>query len=973
MFNIIFRQNNNLKFFYKTNISSLRKLTIPIEMSEVQSVKVPYEMVKEDEELVHLGYFRKTKIDEIKLSNQQEWNPEIIFSKIQNDVEKNLKITGSDFMSNFLLPLENDFIISLCGKKMSDVSSKNRNIIMDRLWKAFESHDFKFTISSINSRLTVWEENDKSFDVKKTLEDLEKNFKISPNDEFMKHMMYQLARSGMKNDLKSFKIELLKRGFKLQKEYELAMIRCIFFKKMEVDCDNFIRILRDKYDNKDEIEALSQALLGTSQQLNLPRLNLLLMKTMDEKKKKGKKVLKLNLNQNVIMDIIWNLAIMTTSSNETSIVETSNKILSYASKNEGFRKLSLRECQRHISNKYYHTGIALLFNALNIENGSKDKSIINTINWMFKYMIKNRVENSRIRQIADNLSTSVHFNYRIFDDLAFSILTLKDYKSSERLKMLLYFINKIDPNRERDHLIFPILIDENNVINRLPLLYKWQRAGYCNLGKLNIYLLNIYILNPLFEWLVKKYPHESNYQHLERIVEIFKDFNISKVVLWNWLLNFKINFSKLNQSKLISIENLNEWLKVNFFKTLDVITEESMIENVYNSRNILEKDIKNNKFRNIHKFIENPNKFQLIEMNKYIDQILDLYLKYGDWKQIMTFLENISTYYTPISEEKEILTSNQILQILQKYSLLMPKMDEILKVVFKIKELFPNIKFKKEDYSNTQEQAMMFITNLFSIDNKQNISKKHIDDIQSLIVNLYEWNIIDLPTNEVLTSHFIKKVLTYSSYNVAVKSWLQFQNKLSCSNALLVLLNHAFKFDDDSFHIHYALLKARNFMAQSRINAFYIASLVYDNRLKKANKMIKTLDKSIKTSDIFHLFRLIYSFPNTPRKTFWLIVFMDICLLHTNLRNDKDVINLLINEILYNYENVKFYIKLQKFIKIFIDDGYILSEKQKKIINYIESNDKSLIHKWIISPETGILNINNSTKMMLVKKIDNCE
>uniref|UniRef100_A0AAF5D1T8 Adenylate kinase n=1 Tax=Strongyloides stercoralis TaxID=6248 RepID=A0AAF5D1T8_STRER len=963
------------------SIYFVQNSTVPVEKPKLDNIlKVPCKISGEDKKLVNQEIFEKIESKVIKSIIQSKWNPESVYRQLYNTVQTTNRISGVAFMSNILLPLENNeksivkmlknnenkvnFLISLCGKIMTDVNSKNRSIILDRLWNAFEKHNFQLTINAFNSRIKVWNENDTPFNVKETLHNLEIKSKIMPNEEFMILMLNQIAKSGVHEDVKNFRDECYRRGFSINKEFNLASIRCLSLNKKTHLCDMYIDYFNRKYNNAYFYEALSEAILGFSQQLDFKRLNLFLRKAITKIEKNDVTTFKLNLKQDVIMDVIWNVTVMNTPATDQKIIKLLREIFILTPVDKNFYKLLICESQRHISNGYYFTAAIILEKVLQLSNLLKfktiDKKVTSTIDWLFNDMIKNRVNVNEIKNIANLISTSINFNCYIFNNLAYSILTFKEYGSFERLSIFLQLINEIDPDRSREHFIFPIIVKENNFFERLKLLNMWKTAGYHDLTKLDIFLLNIYIFNPLFDWLKLNNLEENNYQHLERMVKIFNSYSISRDIVWNWMLNLRNYLSKNDNSQHILREDLTNWLKDTYDETFNKTTIEDKKENEEDFKSRFEKYINNENYKKMDKLIKDSNTYTKINVDGYIDKILPIYLKYGFVEDIMTFLENISNHCSPIEGREEILSSNQILIILQRFAGLIKNMDKIIEVVHDIKKLFPNCNLVQQNYIDTTNNVNQLISKLFTSLPKEKLTENDVDNFQSLITTLCKLDIIELPTNEVITSFFIQNVLKYSSWNVAVKVWSKFQNELLCSNGLLILLNHTLKFSNDLFQLNHIIIKAQKVMRQSRINAFHIASLIYAEQITKVKNKIEKLKKPIELSDVLHVFRIISCLSLNLKSEEWLNTFLKICLIHTNLKSDKNIINLIVNDMLYYSEHKigeRLFLSSFKIVQFY---GSELDSKQLKRIQNLEKNKEDLIEKWIFSKEKGLLNIPNS-------------
>uniref|UniRef100_A0A0N4ZLR1 DUF4132 domain-containing protein n=1 Tax=Parastrongyloides trichosuri TaxID=131310 RepID=A0A0N4ZLR1_PARTI len=942
-------------------------------------------MMEENNELVDKGHFRGVKSTKklSEKSNEQQ-NPENVYSKLYYQSKNNFQIKGDDFVTSILLPLEkgdenlirmlkNDkdainFILSLCGKLMPGVSIKNRNIILDRLWNVLEKEGFQIDLKTINTRLQIWSENDKPFNVKEMLHNLEIKRKLSPDNEFMIHMMNQLARSGLKDELSNFKNEFLKRGIFIGKEYELAEIRCASVKNMITKADSLIKSYIKKHGEEGKREAYSAAILGASQQLNFPRISSLLRKTMVFKNSGKNRNLVIDLDQGVLFDAIWNFVVMSSPSDEEAIVNLTEELLKHMNRDKGYFKLLNREAIRHISENYYYSGVTLIGETFRLKealsNQEKNKFIMHLTRRLFNRMIRNRVEESKIKNIAYRLSTYTDRSYNLFFDLALSILTFKEYTNYERLDTLLAFIDNVDPNRERHHLILPMIVDSRDYQKNLPILFRWKNAGYTDLSKLDIDIINRNVITPFLNDRAGVRRHETDFNRLDEMTKLFKSFSIPEGVTWNWVLNLKkkIENSNSNIDLPCSTKNLIEWLQSTYDKTFPqyVDDDDEMEENEDEFKNKLEENIKNQKFNDVRRYVDDINTYRKVDISPYIDEILELYLKYGYWGQMMNFLTNISNYCKPLAGREDIITTKQLLRIVKKFVLSKNELDvsKAIELLYNIKTKFPYACAGKGEIYSTLNEVKEILYHLLKPPNKERLTEKNITDIQIFLTTLYKLDIIDLPRNETITPFFIQNVLKNSNWSNAVKLWLKFQSQLLCSNGLITLLKHALEFSGDAYQLNYIMLKAQTYMTESRINAYYISALMQVKRYSEAVNFIKKLKEPIKATDAFHVFALTnwmarYKYLETVEKDF-----LELCLEYTDLKNDENIMNLLVNDWLYKCESLQLGLYALEYQKLFNKYGYVFNESQLERISKISSESNSLINRWIKSDDEGLLNIN---------------
>ncbi|CEF66920.2 Hypothetical protein SRAE_2000158600 [Strongyloides ratti] len=747
---------------------------------------------------------------------------------------------------------------------MNRVDNKNRNIYLDRLWNVFEANNFKFTLESINTKLRVWEENGKSFDVKEMLVDLETKKKLIPDREFMNHMIYQLAKDGMKNELDNFKSKLIKRNLYSDKEYTLAMIRCLSVKKENSNCDNLITTFIEKYDEDNKYEALSQAILGSSQQADLSRIYSLIRRAivLTEKVNYGM-YNRICLKHDVIMDVIWNLEVMSSPTNKNEIQILIEDLLNDIEKEAGYNKLLMRECERHINERHYNTAV----------------KFINQLFIGFTKINNYNVDNSIEHLIQRILETSC-------------ILKFEDHNSHEKYDMLLYFINEIDSSRVSHHLIYPILESENDFLKRLSFIKMWKDIGYYDLTKLDFNLIYQYILKPIIKQTSNEKSPKNDFGNLQDMEETLTKYNIPEYVIFNWILNLKnyLNKEKKQYVDNISISTLNNWLEKNKRKKYIPKTTNNV------TRSILEDYIKNQDFTNIHKIMIEKSIYKTINIHPYINKILEIYLQYGCWDEILLFLTNISNNITFSNNEEEMLSTEQIFRILYKFTENMKDIDDLIRVTSYIKMKFLNTCFVDKNINNILEEFQNLILKVLDLENKEKFTENHIDDVQMLMKILCNHFLSSslkkkIRDREKITPYLMHEILNRLNWNKAVEVFLKFQSRMYWSNGLIILLSYSLENSNDLIQQDYLESEAKKYMPESQFNCFQMAALAKSKEIDVAKKEITYMFNCIESNDIINVFQLIGKLSFTLNTNVWRRNFLDLCLNYNFVKNKKIVLN----------------------------------------------------------------------------------
>ncbi|CEF65033.1 Hypothetical protein SRAE_1000328600 [Strongyloides ratti] len=754
MIQILIKKRNFFRNFFEA-----RKCFIQTEAVGIENILLKEVEISEDESLKKLDFLNidaKFLKNKLNISNKGKIDSVTTFCNIFSDVEKNLSISSQTFINNFLIPLEKDerkfidfircdeskmnFLISLCGKLMTDVNRNDRIYILKRLCKSFKSHDFEFTLTTINTILKVLEENNEHFDVETILTNLEVKRNLVPDVEFLKYMMYHYAKCGLLDDLKQLKEKFVEKNIISCKEFELAMIRCLSVKKKDTECDVLINSFNEKYDKASNFEALSQAIVGSSQQVNLPRITCLLHKALIFDVKYDKMQLFYELPNEVIMDVIWNLEEMSLPADKISARNAIDNILNIIESSTFPSIILTKECERHISEGHYHIAVKFikcLYNREKLKNPQSDFYFNDyLIKQIIQRMIVNNVDITEVKSIAYQLAVSIENKFIVFREIIHHILTYKEYKDYERFEKFISFIDEIDPCRERYHLIYPFLASENDVRKKLTILFMFKSTGYHDLTKLNFELVYKYIINQIiFYGVTKERFKTKKYNIFEQMSMIFSSYQISNNEIYYWMNKLKkyAQRNKTHRDNIFFKESLSEWLYKNYKQKYFLESTNDMKGK--DLKIILKDCIKQKNLIKIHEIMNKKSTYQVIKVNSYIDKILEIYLQHGSWDELITFLKNASNYSTLIDKTTISLSHEQIFKILEMFTESSKKFDELINIIYYLKMKFPITHSNGINNWNLLKRARKLIQ-LKTVETKSN--KKIIVENQIYIVVLAE-------------------------------------------------------------------------------------------------------------------------------------------------------------------------------------------------------------------------------------------
>uniref|UniRef100_A0A0K0E8J3 Mitochondrial translation factor ATP22 n=1 Tax=Strongyloides stercoralis TaxID=6248 RepID=A0A0K0E8J3_STRER len=918
------------KNIYVKNILNVQKCLIKTKAIGIKKIKsktvnLPNKISKEDENFVYVSKnFHKKVPGHITLTYGTSKLPYFLFTNMIEDSEVYELIESKLFIENFLLKLENgnqgiinllkcnedimNFSILLCGKRMTGTNSENRNIILDRLWNALEKYNFNLTIKSINTRLKVWKENGKSFDVKEMLNDLEVKRKLAPDQKFMNFMIHQLADCGMEDELNNFKDELIKRNLYSSKDYELAMIRCLSVKKMDLNCDNLIESFINKYGEDSKYEALSEAILGASKQVNLPRIYSLLRRTIFSREDGLKTYYSFFLKNNIIMEIIWNLEVMSLSTNKNAARNFIHDVLKHNFPKIIGLKLNITECERHINEGNYYIG-ALLFRRFSnyvrkLGNERYDNLVAYLLQKILKEMVINRTDKEEMKPVLNHLTSKFKNRTSIFCDLEFFILTSKKYSCFEKLNMFLSFVDEIDPYRERYHLIYPIIAHETDIKNILSILFIWKNSGYNDLMKLNFHLIYLYVLKRMLFMLDNKYYYNNHYERLEHIKQIFISYDIPEYVIYYWMFRLKNYYEQKKDiyqcnTLHLPLKDLTNWLKNNNEKRFIPITTVDMKKEEVDNQ--LTNYIKTKNLKNINSILNEKSTYQIVDVNSYTDKIIDVYLENDRRDEMITFITNISNYYTPLFGKIPLISIEQISKVLQVFPKNIQNVNDILKIINLIRNKFYVIDAKRDFFLTNKSGMENLIVPLLDSSIKEGFTDKHIDDLQLLIINLFNFkrnNKIGRieRSKDLITPLFIHEILKHLNWDKAVEVFFKFQLNHRLLNGILVLLNHGLKTSNNLLQQASLLSEFKKYTNEYKINYYYIAALANSKNFNVTENEIQKIIQSSENAHLARTYMLIKHLPYLSETDKWQENFLKACLLWKNSEDKKNILNYVLVE-----------------------------------------------------------------------------
>ncbi|TKR60963.1 hypothetical protein L596_028140 [Steinernema carpocapsae] len=249
---------------------------------------------RHDLALINRGDFTGVKPSNMK--PERENLPDNVIAKLQEQVTRNSRISGENFMKGILLPLEagvsqpngfaeafkrssdrfGPFALSLCGKVMPDIPSDQRAILMGRLWTTYEKLNIPITRAVFNQRLAIWVENSHDFDPLETLNDMELKYQLEPDVTTFNLLLKRLAFSEKIGNIEKWTLKMAERGVLPNMETECMKVMCNATARRYDATDEAITSALIKHGEPARSKAMGAALIGTVIARDMERLRSLL-------------------------------------------------------------------------------------------------------------------------------------------------------------------------------------------------------------------------------------------------------------------------------------------------------------------------------------------------------------------------------------------------------------------------------------------------------------------------------------------------------------------------------------------------------------------------------------------------------------------------------------------------------------------------------------------------------------------------
>ncbi|VDK48082.1 unnamed protein product [Cylicostephanus goldi] len=391
----------------------------------------------------------------------------------------------------------------------------------------------------------------------------------------------------------------------------------------------------------------------------------------------------------------------------------------------------------------------------------------------------------------------------------------KEFSMDKRIEYVNALIDMVDRDRNRHHLVLPLLTSTDDVEERLKLIFRCANMGYKDLSELDISVLSPVLLQPLYD---RQRTARGDQSKLNKIARILKSFGIASDSVWQTMYSWwqdktaseKRMADLADASRPLSGE-LKEWLKLQYTATFELEKKNSLkglpVRITYER---LKKFVDDRDSSKVHAFLSSYGWPEDTNFEEIIPDVLGLYLDHEEWSNVKKMLISLSAqsakWQKPDDPTYSPMKNYHLLHILRRMSNEGEEISvvKIINYAYELRRLFP------EGLFLIQRQSKLAVMKIFAatanydtffntlheynrlfgkcFERLPNPSVEKIDECIDLLRTLIKLEILQLHPNETLTSVFIGNVLRRLGWEEAVNTWMKFQSGLYCSNGIVTLL-----------------------------------------------------------------------------------------------------------------------------------------------------------------------------------------
>uniref|UniRef100_A0A915BP57 ER lumen protein-retaining receptor n=4 Tax=Parascaris univalens TaxID=6257 RepID=A0A915BP57_PARUN len=841
-------------------------------------------------------------------------------------------------------------LISMCGCSMSDVPNDGRILILNRLWNAILENEFPLDINSFNCRLSAFIENEYEFDAWEMLNEAEVKLNLSADIETFNRLIERLSLDGNIGAIRAMIYEMGKHGVMLDCFVDSALVYCFALRGNYEKADALVKQSAEKYGVEILPLVYSANIRAAATRRDRDRLAKVLRTAiiLRPAMRTTKERYALNIPYESVFETIWILSKSSIDGDGREHETICTQMLEHTIRRSGFFKYLYREVERHICHKRYYSAAMLLEEVKRVRdclaNQNRTLFLKQLMARFGNEMVVNEVSASKMKEVANRITTAFGQSVRFTDMLLYSTLTCRHMSAEKKFDYLSELIDMVDRRRERIHLILPLLACCESLADRLKMIFRCSSIGYKDISEIEIRMLSRLLLNPMFELYGKKL--RSDGATLDRISKVLKSYSIAPEVIWRIVMNWW----KLKRSSdigyYVAADGLamERWLKVQYEALFGQKKQASHYDSEVSLQKLLE-FIDKQDAEKVHLFLKLHGFPEDTDFVQIVPRLLELYLENQDWPSLKSLLHMLSLS----NRRGASLENHHLMQILQRHVADYGNIPSSVEFAYELRRLFPGAIFHKGNFYN----SVICARNLFAACLEvEDLHVERIAQSMDLLRTLIKLDLFELQREETISDFFVRVVLSRLNWNEALNTWMKFQSSLDCSNAMVRLLKYAYR-GKNHIGVQFVLHKAKTFMLESRVNAIHAATLVSLRRFEDAEQLFKQRLPSFEATCAFRLMNALNF--RKPDGEFN-INFSRMCLKYTDLANSDSNCEAFHSEWLKTCESQRLGEVALQLYALFKQYGQSLNPEQLQRVQLLVDQYDTFSRKWIYLPD-GLLNV----------------
>ncbi|CAL2045359.1 unnamed protein product [Caenorhabditis brenneri] len=975
--------NNGAKLFQRNLFAWLRNPHIKYRTHYVllsTSTAVP--AVEQDNRLVRRGDFRGVLATKEK---SRVSNPDIVLSRIQDHLRRNYRISADTILFDIVRQMENgnnDFtshiirsperwiplIIQSCGHPLSNIENSAKNEILERLWAQIKKTVDPPPVYAWNARFQVLNEIEAEWYPLEELNEMEK-IGVEPNLETFHAVIEKIAAAGDLEGCKNMVYNMARKGFPVDAHINAASVFAFSIRGHYKKADSLCEQAATKYGEDGSQLANGAAVRAAACRGDSDRLRQILRKCVIGSTKK------LSLSVDDILETIWKMAEKSLDGKGAECSQLVEQMLNCTSRDEGFFRKLFREIERHICHRHYYTALSLLEDTKRVSDCLENQRKITFLHQLVGRLSTQLIRNHEPAHLIRDIANRVHYAFnnknsklriRMYDDLLYATLMLKDMDLEDRLDYFRTFIDEIDTGRERIHITLPLMTSEEDLNQRLAILYRLSVMGYRNWSNIDNEPLVRTILQPLYN---NGRPIRDQTK-LDKLSRILKSYGVSERQTWLILHQWSKQKSKeeANQpeekwSRPFS-RDLRGWCRAYYSDTFETpkATNNNTAPIPYEK---LKSCVDQGDITKVSSILSNNGWPVDTDFVEVLPSVLNLYLMHEPWKNVRTMLEELAAFSNEWEEDplKTPMKNYHLLSVLRR----MAEGEETLSIraltdyAYELRTLFPSATCYYEGFFDTQNEYKKLFVKCFERLERQGLTTSTVDELIDFLRCLVKLDLIQLHPSETLTVFFINILLKRVGWTEALNTWQKFLSSLHCPNGTVALLRYCLQQNTDEAkkNLQFVIHRGSTFLSQSRITAMHFAVLIGMRRFEEAEKACDLLTSEIDPNDCLMAMRLMNSLKARSFDDQFMLDYAALCLRRLNLSKNKEAAQNMQADLLRICDSRHMGPTALRIYDLFSEYGVELGQEEKHRLSAVIEKHASLSQKWIFKPN-GFLNISES-------------